>query len=229
MKKLLLIAFLLVGKAYAQSDTFAITLVSPAVGTTITNGVPQPFTYYAKNVSGQTLDSGTTFAINFGTRTAQGAFAAFSNQLISSVLTSPLADGDSVERTINFTLNMPAGTNNQSFICIAIYTLSGTSARFQVASCRQYNLFNNLSEIHAAAKTVKVYPNPAKSFINFEYEYNKASMITIYDITGKKVMQTNHDGINTQVDISALNNGLYLYDIRTSTSEVIKTGKFNIH
>jgi len=75
------------------------------------------------------------------------------------------------------------------------------------------------------AKTIEVYPNPAKTniFIASNYDLSKSD-IDMYDILGKKV---NVDGINyinksnIQLNISSLSNGIYfikIYDENNSYS-----------
>lgn len=54
-----------------------------------------------------------------------------------------------------------------------------------------------------AANGFKMYPNPAKSIVNFSREAD----ITIYDVTGKKVMTANNA---SQINVSGLTRGIYI-------------------
>ncbi|MFG6686464.1 T9SS type A sorting domain-containing protein [Mariniflexile sp. HNIBRBA6329] len=56
--------------------------------------------------------------------------------------------------------------------------------------------------------TMSLYPNPAKTLLNIKSLQNIAS-ISVYDITGKQVLTSNKI-TNNQLNISNLNNGVYL-------------------
>lgn len=71
----------------------------------------------------------------------------------------------------------------------------------------------------------KVYPVPADNLIHFNYSIVEDGVITIYDLTGKQhiekkiVSSRNH----VSIDISSLDEGLYLYKIRSGESSKINT------
>ncbi|MCU0423403.1 MAG: hypothetical protein MUC81_11385 [Bacteroidia bacterium] len=174
MKKLLLLLTLFAG-TLVQAQDFGIVLVEPASGGRINSGVATTFKLFVKNNTAATMPSGTSYGIGFGTRTAAGAYQAFNNNVLPRTLAADLAAGDSVEISVDFTLTLSPGTNVNSFVCVAVYKVSGTTATFQIASCRVYNLFNSVSEIELAASTVKVYPNPVSDVLHITIEYNKAS------------------------------------------------------
>jgi hypothetical protein len=70
---------------------------------------------------------------------------------------------------------------------------------------------------------VTVYPNPAQDFINIEFDnQDPDSQLELFDITGRKVLTTNLKG-NQKVDISLLENGLYIY--RVNQDGMVKSGK----
>jgi hypothetical protein len=62
----------------------------------------------------------------------------------------------------------------------------------------------------------RIFPNPAKELIYFEYENEMEPMeITIYTIDGKMVLQPTIQGASKkQIDVSKLNAGLYLLKIQ---------------
>jgi hypothetical protein len=69
-----------------------------------------------------------------------------------------------------------------------------------------------------------IYPNPTKNFINITTELNIQS-ISISELTGKQIYNTNTDTKN--IDISTLQNGIYLLKIltqngTTKTEKIIK-------
>ena len=60
---------------------------------------------------------------------------------------------------------------------------------------------------------LSVYPNPAKDIVNLPIFIN-ASVITISDISGRIIMQTNSQYLlNNKMDISTLNTGLYIIHV----------------
>ncbi|MFN3444907.1 MAG: T9SS type A sorting domain-containing protein [Bacteroidia bacterium] len=226
MKKLLLSILMMAGVS-AMSQSLSIRLTEPASGT-INSGEQVTYTYYVKNISSATVVSGTQFGIGFGTVNNQGQYVAFSNALPKS-LTADLAVGDSVMFTQNFALTIPEGTNQQSFICMAIYSISGSQAAFQGASCRVYTLFSSLTEIEIAAQSLSVYPNPASEIINFSIDYNKATTVQMMDITGRVIETVNFNMNNAQVDVRNYNAGVYLYQVLNNEGQVVKTGKVNVN
>ena len=80
-------------------------------------------------------------------------------------------------------------------------------------------------------KQVKFYPNPASSYINFEFpnDIDKTYYLEIYSFTGRKI---------TELPVSAnkltltLNNdyyrGIYVFHLREKSGKVIEAGKFQV-
>jgi hypothetical protein len=227
MKKLLL-SILMFACVSGMAQTLSIRLTEPASGT-ITSGQAVTYTYYVKNVSSNTLPTGTAFGIGFGSANSQGQYTPFSTNVLSKSLSANLASGDSVMLTQSFTLTLPAGTNQQSIICMAVYTVSGTQATFQAASCRVYTLFNSLTEIEKAAQSLNVYPNPASDLINFAIDYNKATTVKMMDITGRVIETVNFNLNNAQVDVRNYNAGIYMYQVIDNEVNLVKAGKLTVN
>jgi hypothetical protein len=75
-------------------------------------------------------------------------------------------------------------------------------------------------EDNALAK-VKLYPNPASNNIRFTNIQEATIMIT--DVTGKVVLQTEGVDENSIINVSNLNSGIYLVNIKNeSMNETIK-------
>lgn len=227
MKKLLLSILMMAGLS-AMSQSLSIRLTDPASGT-INSGQAVTYTYYVKNVSSATLNSGTPFAIGFGSVNNQGQYVPFSSSVISKTLTANLAVGDSAMFTQTFTLTLPDGMNQQSLVCLGLYSVNGQQASFVGASCRAYTLFSSLTEIEIAAQSLNVYPNPASEVINFSIDYNKASTVQIMDITGRVIETVNFNLNNAQVDVRNYNAGVYLYQVLNNEGQVVKTGKVSVN
>jgi mannose/fructose/N-acetylgalactosamine-specific phosphotransferase system component IIB len=89
-------------------------------------------------------------------------------------------------------------------------------------------MFNSVSEAAKAGKSLKLYPNPARDIVNIEMDYNKDKTITIFDITGKVVETVKNSDELTTINVANYNKGFYMYEVRTTAGELIKSGKFNI-
>lgn len=70
---------------------------------------------------------------------------------------------------------------------------------------------------------VSVYPNPGRNFINFSLESPQQSIesISIFDLNGKEVIQSN----DTRIDIQTLSSGMYFYSISLRNNQYAK-GRF---
>lgn len=69
-----------------------------------------------------------------------------------------------------------------------------------------------LSLPDVVSNEVRVYPNPTTNNITIASNKNETVAISMYDILGKQVMQTNVQ-TNTPIDTSTLSNGVYLLKI----------------
>jgi hypothetical protein len=69
---------------------------------------------------------------------------------------------------------------------------------------------------------LKVYPNPAHLSVTVENEkWQESSLITLLDITGKKIRIFPVSGFQTKIDISDLQAGVYLLKTGTRTTKII--------
>ena len=80
--------------------------------------------------------------------------------------------------------------------------------------CYEYNPNVSVKEINNTQLTV--YPNPSSNILNFENENKVTKKATVIDLTGKKVKEIN--GNVNSINISDLNNGLYLLQVDYGTS-----------
>lgn len=82
------------------------------------------------------------------------------------------------------------------------------------------NLFNvdtALSNEEVQQFAFKAYPNPSRGIINFKTQ--GPVNVTIFDIMGKQVYAAENIVSGTAVDISSLNNGIYMAKLTTSADE----------
>lgn len=79
-------------------------------------------------------------------------------------------------------------------------------------------------------KTVKFYPNPAVSYINFEFEknYNNGNSIIIYNFLGKKVFEEKLGEQKINVSLRNFFRGIYIFQLSDQQGKVIESGKFQV-
>ncbi|MEP6465347.1 MAG: T9SS type A sorting domain-containing protein [Parafilimonas sp.] len=82
------------------------------------------------------------------------------------------------------------------------------------------------------AKTIKCYPNPAVSFVNFDFPADYVSknyMLQVYSFTGKKMYEVS---VTSGKAILTFTNdfyrGIYIYQLQDKTGKIIETGKFQV-
>jgi len=59
---------------------------------------------------------------------------------------------------------------------------------------------------------ISIFPNPNSGIINISHNLNSDYAVTIYDLTGKQVLQS---VIKNQIDISGLSSGLYIVEFKS--------------
>ena len=83
--------------------------------------------------------------------------------------------------------------------------------------------YNRFKYLLNAINSVKLYPNPAKSVVNFSSLSDAVLQVSIYDILGKEVLRS--ESVQSQLNISVLNPGMYFVrmtqGINTSTKKLI--------
>lgn len=81
-----------------------------------------------------------------------------------------------------------------------------------------------------AVKTVKFYPNPASSFINFEFaeNYNDSYTLVIFNFIGKKVEDLKVTDQKITVSLTDFYRGVYIFQLRDKQGNIIESGKFQV-
>ena len=82
----------------------------------------------------------------------------------------------------------------------------------------------------AGAMTLKLYPNPATSYITFDLQkgYQKGLTITVFNFLGKKMTETPNVNEKTTLSLNEFTRGVYIYHITDQSGKVIDTGKFQV-
>ncbi len=85
-------------------------------------------------------------------------------------------------------------------------------------------LQTNISEENCYKNNIKVYPNPANSYVLFDLDSNHNSYtVFIYDISGKTKYHDNMLKSSFKINIEGWNSGVYFYKI--ISDRVINSGK----
>ena len=79
-----------------------------------------------------------------------------------------------------------------------------------------------LSTDEQSLEKINIFPNPASDFITLNISANDSGMATFYNILGQEVMTQELNSINTRIDISELNSGIYMLAIKTSEGSITK-------
>lgn len=79
-------------------------------------------------------------------------------------------------------------------------------------------------------KTVRIYPNPAISYINFEFErnYNNAYSLIIYNFLGKKILEQKIGEQKINLPLTNFFRGVYIFQLSDQHGKVVESGKFQV-
>ena len=126
----------------------------------------------------------------------------------SNVLSGPFANPTMVVLNPNFT-----------------DVITGTMQTDRVYKFTHVNLVTNIKN-NAKANSIALYPNPAKDklYISNISNLNNAT-IEFYDVAGKQI---HSEKLNTQIDLSSFNKGIYLVKIHLEKGENVFVNKIVI-
>lgn len=80
-------------------------------------------------------------------------------------------------------------------------------------------------------KVVRFYPNPATSFINFEFQQGanlSNYSFKIYNFIGKKIAEINNVTPRTVVNLNDYFRGVYIFQLTDRNGQIIESGKFQV-
>lgn len=80
-------------------------------------------------------------------------------------------------------------------------------------------------------KVIKFYPNPATSYINFEFPSNidRSYSISIYSFSGKKMKEMPVSSVKMTVILSDdFYRGIYVFQLHDKSGKLIEAGKFQV-
>ena len=84
-----------------------------------------------------------------------------------------------------------------------------------------FSLDVTLSVNDVLASEFKIYPNPAKNYLNIESKNIAISSVEMYNIIGKKVISENNL-VNSKLNVSSLSTGIYLLKVNSDAGSLVK-------
>jgi hypothetical protein len=81
-----------------------------------------------------------------------------------------------------------------------------------------------------ATPIVRFYPNPATSFVTFDFQkgYEKGYSIQVFSFLGKKMYEGANVSPKTTINLSDYNRGIYIYQLFDSAGKLVESGKFQV-
>lgn len=79
-------------------------------------------------------------------------------------------------------------------------------------------------------RVIKFYPNPATSFINFDFQkdYDRSFSFQIFNFLGKKVYELANVSPRTVVSLNDFYRGIYIFQLRDRNGRIVDSGKFQV-
>ena len=83
----------------------------------------------------------------------------------------------------------------------------------------------------AQDRIIKLYPNPATTYVTFDLQknYQQGLTINVYNgVLGKKVYESINVAAKTTIDLNNFNRGVYIYHLIDPNGKIIESGKFQV-
>lgn len=108
--------------------------------------------------------------------------------------------------------------------------LSILSFVFLLSIQSQGQASRNISVSVGSERLVRMYPNPATSFITFDLQKDAAKgfSIQLYSLIGKKMFETMNIKEKVKVNLEDFNRGVYIYHLMDRNGKLVESGKFQV-
>jgi len=113
------------------------------------------------------------------------------------------------------------GSNFHAYINNSLYQTKQLEIDTIMNNTSQFNTMEKVDKIQNKISTIKIYPNPTKGDITIASTNQIISTITISNILGSILLQEQVNEMQTQINISYLQQGFYFIKITTETGESI--------
>ncbi len=82
----------------------------------------------------------------------------------------------------------------------------------------------------SSVQVVKCYPNPATSFVNFEFPktIDKSNSLHVFSFVGKKMAEMPISTSKITITLNDYYRGVYVYQLRDKGGNIVESGKFSV-
>lgn len=99
-----------------------------------------------------------------------------------------------------------------------------------VCSCWMFSGFDTPDQPKPSVQVVKCYPNPATSFVNFEFSkvIDKTNSLLVFSFVGKKMAEIPVNNNKLTITLNDYYRGVYVFQLRDKGGNIIECGKFSV-
>jgi hypothetical protein len=115
---------------------------------------------------------------------------------------------------------------NFYFTLLLIFAIFCLNAQNPIARNAEGNRVNSGTII----KILKAFPNPATTYITFEFQRNYLNGLSleIYNLPGKRVASASNLLSSTTIQLQNFYRGVYIYKLLDRYGKVLESGKFQV-
>lgn len=99
-----------------------------------------------------------------------------------------------------------------------------------VGFCWVVSGFDTPDQTTPTVQVVKCYPNPATSFVNFEFSktIDKTNSLFVFSFVGKKMAEIPVSNNKITITLADYYRGVYVFQLRDKGGNIIECGKFSV-
>jgi hypothetical protein len=93
-----------------------------------------------------------------------------------------------------------------------------------------FSSFIDFQDSNAQIRVVKCYPNPATSYVNFDFQKNidRTYTLQVYSFSGRKMTEMPASNNTVTVMLTDFYRGIYVYELRDKEGKIVESGKFQV-
>lgn len=125
--------------------------------------------------------------------------------------------------TTNYTVQSTGSISFSGDYLVIKESSTASPQSIPLSSIRKMTFSNGSASIDDInhTKSPQLYPNPAKDYCTLISNGSETNHVTIFSITGAKMMETDIEN-EGRIDISSLKTGVYLVKVNNMTTKLIK-------
>ena len=83
---------------------------------------------------------------------------------------------------------------------------------------------------NAAGPIVRLYPNPATSFVTIDFEkgHEQGYSVQVFSFLGRKMYEATNLNDRTVLNLADYTRGVYIYQLRDKSGRMVESGKFQV-